>query len=94
MPEIDAALLARLLDLARQSEADALLPVIAEGRPQPLCAVYRRTTLEPFETAFSVGTRKVTAALAGVRCVRLPMEEVSQFQNVNTPQDWAAYAPG
>ena len=94
MPEIHAALLVRLLDAARQSEADALLPVTEEGRPQPLCAVYRRTSLTPFETAFSAGTRKVTAALAGIRCVRLPVEEVSQFQNVNTPEDWAAYAPG
>jgi molybdenum cofactor guanylyltransferase len=93
MPEIDAALLTRLLDAARQSEADALLPVTAEGRPQPLCAVYRRTSLAPFEAAFSAGTRKVTAALGRVRCVRLHME-VSQFQNVNTPEDWAAYGSG
>ena len=94
MPEIDAGLLTRLLDRARQSEADVLLPVTAEGRPQPLCAVYRRSSLGPLETAFSAGTRKVTTALTGVRCLRLPMEEVSQFQNVNTPEDWAAYAPG
>jgi molybdenum cofactor guanylyltransferase len=94
MPAIDATLLAHLLDAARQSGDDALLPVTAEGRPQPLCAVYRRTCLAPFEMAFSEGTRKVTTALAAVRCARLPMEEVSQFQNVNTPEDWAAYASG
>jgi molybdenum cofactor guanylyltransferase len=94
MPEIDAGLLIRLLDAARQFEADALLPVTSEGPPQPLCAVYRRTSLAPLETAFSTGIRKVTTALAGVRCLRLPMEEVSQFQNVNTPEDWAAYVPG
>jgi molybdenum cofactor guanylyltransferase len=94
MPQIGAALLVRLLDAARQSDSDALLPVTAEGRPQPLCAVYRRTCLAPFEMAFSEGTRKVTTALAAVRCLHLPMEEVSQFQNVNTPEDWAAYASG
>lgn len=94
MPQIGAELLFRLLDAARRSGPDALLPVTAEGRPQPLCAVYRRTCLAPFETAFSEGTRKVTGALAAVRCLRLPIEEVSQFQNVNTPEDWAAYASG
>lgn len=94
MPEVNSALFTRLLDAAKQCEADALLPVTAEGRPQPLCAVYRCASLAALETAFSAGTRKVTAALASVRCLRLPMEEVSQFQNVNTPEDWAAYAPG
>jgi molybdenum cofactor guanylyltransferase len=94
MPNIDAALLSRLLDAAKQSSPDALLPVTPEGRPQPLCAVYRRTCLAPFEKAFSEGARKVAAALAAVRCLRPPMGEVSQFQNVNTPEDWAAYASG
>jgi molybdopterin-guanine dinucleotide biosynthesis protein A len=94
MPEIDAGLLTRLLDAARQFGADVLLPVTAEGRPQPLCSVYRGACLAPLESAFSAGTRKVTAALAAVRCARLSMEEVSQFQNVNTPEDWAAYVSG
>lgn len=92
MPEIDAPLLARLMDAAWRSGACALLPVTAEGRAQPLCAVYARACLAPFEAAFADGIRKVTAAIAGVRCLRLPMQEVSPFQNVNTPEDWAAYA--
>jgi molybdenum cofactor guanylyltransferase len=94
MPEIGSLLLSRMLDAARQTAPDALLPITADGRAQPLCAVYRSTCLAPFEIAFAEGARKVTAALAAVRCVRLPMEEVSQFQNVNTPEDWRAYASG
>jgi molybdopterin-guanine dinucleotide biosynthesis protein A len=100
MPGLDAQLLARLLQTARQSEAGVLLPIVRvgvdESRPQPLCAVYRKTCLAPLEAAFAQGTRKVTAALAAVRTVRVPMEmeEVPQFQNVNTPEDWSAYAAG
>jgi molybdopterin-guanine dinucleotide biosynthesis protein A len=94
MPEIGGALLSGLLNAAKRSGADALLPVTPEGRPQPLCAAYRRTSLDRFEAVFAAGTRKVTAALDAVRCVRLPTEEVAQFQNVNTPEDWAAYARG
>jgi molybdenum cofactor guanylyltransferase len=91
MPELNARLLRRLLEEAKISAADALLPVTGE-RPQPLCAVYRRACLGTLDEAFSKGVRAVTAALAGVRVVRLPMEEMSPFQNVNTPEDWAAYA--
>jgi len=94
MPEIDAPLLTRLIDLAGRSDTDVLLPLTAERRPEPLCAVYRRTCLDVLEKAFAGGTRKVTAALEAVRTLRLPMEEVAQFQNVNTPEDWAGYAAG
>jgi molybdenum cofactor guanylyltransferase len=94
MPGIDAILLGRLLESARASGADVLLPISAGDRPQPLCAAYRANCLAPFETAFGGGVRKMTAALEAVTVRRLPMEEVLQFQNVNTPEDWAAYAPG
>jgi molybdopterin-guanine dinucleotide biosynthesis protein A len=92
MPEIGAPLLTRLMDLATQSGADVLLPLTVENRPEPLCAVYRRACLPALETAFAGGVRKVTAALEAMRTLRLPVEEVAQFQNVNTPEDWAGYA--
>jgi molybdenum cofactor guanylyltransferase len=92
MPGLGAAILARLIGTARQSDADALVPVTPDRRPQPLCAVYRRSCAAPFEQAFAGGSRAVTAALATVRCLRLPIAETGEFQNVNTPEDWAAYA--
>jgi molybdenum cofactor guanylyltransferase len=94
MPQLDAAVLHGLLQTAAESGADALLPVGPEGRPEPLCALYHRRCLEPFAAAFASGVRKVTAALETVRTVRLPMAEVSLFQNVNTPEEWAGHAAG
>jgi molybdopterin-guanine dinucleotide biosynthesis protein A len=94
MPHLDPELLRGLLKTAAESGADALLPLGPEGRPEPLCALYRRWCLAPFATAFDAGVRKVTAALETVRAVRLPMAEVSLFQNVNTPEEWAGHAAG
>jgi molybdenum cofactor guanylyltransferase len=94
MPQLDPELLRGLLKTAAESAADALLPVGPDGRPEPLCALYHRRCLEPMGTAFAAGIRKVTAALDTVRTVRLPMAEVSLFQNVNTPEDWAGHAAG
>jgi molybdopterin-guanine dinucleotide biosynthesis protein A len=94
MPRLDAELLRGLLRTALDSEADALLPLGAEGRPEPLCAFYRRRCLKPFEDAFAAGVRKVTAALETVRTVRVPVAEVSLFQNVNTPEEWSGHAAG
>jgi molybdopterin-guanine dinucleotide biosynthesis protein A len=91
MPEISAIFLAGLVDRAAQSPADVLLPFDGEGRPQPLCAVYHRRALAVLLQHFSNGVRKVTAALAGLSVERLAVAELSLFQNVNTPEDWAAY---
>ena len=44
------------------------------------------------EDHFNRGVRKVTAALAGLAVERLAVAELSLFQNVNTPEDWAPYA--
>ena len=94
MPQLDPEVLRGLLKTAAEAGADALLPVGPEGRPEPLCALYHRSCLEPFAAAFAAGMRKVTAALETVRTVRLPMAEASLFQNVNTPEEWAGHAAG
>jgi molybdopterin-guanine dinucleotide biosynthesis protein A len=52
------------------------------------------TALAPRELHFSRGARKVTPALEGVPTVRLSVQELAPFQNVNTPEDWARYAAG
>jgi molybdopterin-guanine dinucleotide biosynthesis protein A len=92
MPEVSAAFLGELLERAMRSPAEVLLPYGPDGLPQPLCAVYRRRTLAALEEQFARGVRQVTRALSGLAVERFVVAEVSLFQNVNTPQDWAAYA--
>lgn len=91
MPELNADFLRRLVAKAMESDSEVLMPVTADGRQQPLCAVYRRDCLPTLQAAFSTGIRAVTRALTAVRCVRLPVESSLPFQNVNTPEDWSAY---
>ena len=88
-PPLEA--LPRILEAAEQSGADALVPSGPSGVPEPLCAVYHRRSLGGLEAAFGAGERKVTVALARVRTTMLPFAELSLFQNVNTPEDWAVY---
>jgi molybdopterin-guanine dinucleotide biosynthesis protein A len=92
MPEISADFLAELLARALRSPADVVLPYGPDHLPQPLCAVYNRRALAVMEEHFTRGVRKVTEALAGLAVERLEVAELLRFQNVNTPEDWAAYA--
>lgn len=94
MPELTSAFLARLLDAAAESDAEVLMPLGRGGLPEPLCAVYRLSARDQVQAAFDAGARKVTAALAGLRTFHLAVPDLKQFQNVNTPEDWAVYAAG
>ena len=94
MPALEFVFLNRLFDAAERSNSQILLPVDAAGIPQPLCAVYHRQSLPALQRAFDAGIRKVTAAFDALRVDTLVVEQVEHFQNVNTPEDWAAYASG
>lgn len=91
MPALSAGFLGQLLAAADRCEGDALVPVGPSGRLEPLCGVYHRRSRQGLYAAFLGGARKVAVALEGIRCVVWPVPEVSYFQNVNTPEDWAAY---
>ena len=92
MPEITPGFLRNLLDTAESRGCAVLLPESTEGRFEPLCAIYRRDVLDVLENQFHEGVRKVTAAFEGLDVARIYIGEGTSFQNVNTPEDWAAYA--
>jgi len=91
-PLIPAALLGALL--AAADEYDAVVPVVG-GRPEPLCAVYRNTCLEPVQRCLETGGRKMTSFWPEIRVRTLGHEElaafgdpVELFRNLNTPEDY------
>jgi len=93
MPGLTADFLSRLLDAAEDAGADALVPTTPAGQLEPLCAVWHGRSRDAMEGAFAGGIRQVSRALEALRWDRYPVQQVAQFQNVNTPEDWAGYAP-
>jgi molybdopterin-guanine dinucleotide biosynthesis protein A len=91
MPGLTPEFLRKLMDTAEASGGDALVPASPRG-PEPLCAVYHRRARPPLHAAFERGVRQIAAALEEVRTVHFPVPELSPFQNVNTPEEWAPYA--
>lgn len=92
MPRLSREFLESLLDAAEHSGADALIPTGPTGLPEPLCAVYSRRCRTALDQAFARGVRKVTDALTDARVAPFQVSEAVYFQNVNTPEDWAAHA--
>ena len=91
MPDLEANFLRQLLDAADSCGAVALVPAGPSGRLEPLCAAYHRKALGGLEAAFARGVRKIATALEEVDTVTWPVPELSCFQNVNTPEEWAPY---
>jgi molybdopterin-guanine dinucleotide biosynthesis protein A len=92
MPELSAEFLSGLIAEARGCGVEALIPLGAEGVPQPLCAMYHRECLAAFEAAFAAGIRSMKEAVKTIRVQWLTPKEFKYFRNVNTPEEWAAYA--
>lgn len=96
LPFVTGELFARLSSL--RENFDAVVPVQQDGRPQPLCALYR---VEPCrkraEELIAAGERRPRALLRAVETRRVEMAELADmegaplfFTNVNTPEDYLA----
>jgi molybdopterin-guanine dinucleotide biosynthesis protein A len=91
MPDLTAPFLTRLLQTVENTEYDCLLPAGMSGRPEPLCAVYRRRALPVIRRALEDGVRKVLDGLDGLRVQVLHIEGPGPFRNINTPDEWIEY---
>jgi molybdopterin-guanine dinucleotide biosynthesis protein A len=95
LPFVTGPLFERLAAL-RGNQADAVVPVQADGRPQPLCALYRRETCLPAaEKLIESGQHTPRLMLAAVRTRWIETSELEDlpgatnfFFNVNTQADF------
>ena|SRR5438094_5725223 len=94
LPFVTAELFERLIGLA--DHWDAIVPLQSDGRPQPLCAIYRRSAcLATARKAIANGEHSPRALLDQVNTRYVPFTELSDldgsdyfFFNVNTPENY------
>jgi molybdopterin-guanine dinucleotide biosynthesis protein A len=93
LPFVTTELFRRLISMANDT-VDAIVPVQTDGRPQPVCALYRRICLPEIDELVDAGEHMPRALLANVRTRYLEFAELSDldgannfFFNVNTPKD-------
>lgn len=95
LPFVTRDLFERLKTFADES-FDAIVPLQPDGRPQPVCALYRKTCLPEIERLVSAGEHTPRALLANVRTRYVQFTELEDlpgaenfFMNLNTPEDFA-----
>lgn len=89
MPAVTADLACRLV-AAAGPDVDAVVPRV-DGRPEPVCAVYRTSAAGPIAAALAEGRLKAADALDGLRVRWLDGEDSAQFANLNTPAEYRAF---
>ena len=94
LPNIGPQFLEMLFRRAESSNVDAVIPLAADGREQPLCAVYNKSMVEPLRQAVQSGVAKITAAIHGANLAYLLPPEYAvvdpsgeMLLNVNRPDD-------
>ncbi len=96
MPLVTADLFSKLIQEAKHHpEADAIIP-IANGRIQPLCALYKYTCKDSIENELLLGDKRVMAALKQlkVRHVMIEDKDLESFTNVNTIEEYMLIRKG
>lgn len=93
LPFVTSKLFDRLKGFAGDN-LDAIVPIQSDGRPQPVCALYRRTCLPEIENLVAAGQHMPRALLGKLRTHHVPFEQLATlagaanfFFNVNTPED-------
>lgn len=95
LPLVTSDLFTRLWDFNSEM-FDAIVPIQPDGRPQPLCSIYRRdTTSAESARLIAAGEHMPRALLAQVRTRWVEFRELADlpgaehfFLNVNTPDDY------
>ncbi len=95
LPFVTGSLLKRLASFASE-QFHAIAPMQADGRPQPLCALYRRDECLPVvEQLIRDGELRPRVLLERVRTCRVSFDELTDldgaslfFTNINTPEDY------
>ncbi len=95
LPFVNGRMLTYLAVRALNSGSDVTVSCSRDGRPQPLCAVYRRRALYAVRTRLALGANKVSGFFHMVHCNAIPWRDVARagftpsvFDNMNTPEEY------
>ena len=69
---------------------DAAVPRI-DGRPEPVCAAYRKSALPVISAALDSGHRRAAEVLAGMEVTWLEDIAGDVVRSLNTPDDWLRF---
>jgi len=92
IPEVDTALLGKMLRLAEGF--DVVVPRTGPDRYEPLFAVYRKSAAAAARAVLAAGKRRITEIFDRCRVRFVDLEGEPGFTNVNTIEDYQGFTKG
>jgi len=89
IPEINGELIARLFEASQG--ADIVTPVSADGRYEPLYALYRRSVARIAEELLGEGKKKVSDLFDRVNTAYIFFTDEGWYRNLNSIDDYMSY---
>ncbi len=78
------------ITVAAARMCDAAVPRI-DGRPEPVCAAYRRSALPVITAALDAGNRRAADVLAGLEVTWLEHISAEVVRSLNTPDEYVRF---
>ena len=91
MPAISSGALRLLLQETAGTDCQSIVPIGPTG-PEPLCAIYHRGCLTALEKAIAEGRFRMRDIVNELRTCFFAGIDPACFVNLNTPDDFAAFA--
>lgn len=88
MPYVTAEIAAMTVAAARM--CDAAVPRV-DGRPEPVCAAYRKSALPVITAALDAGTRRAADILSGLDVTWLEDINAEAVRSINTPEEYLRF---
>jgi len=89
IPQIPLPFVRRML--AEAGQADVVIPVTADGKEQPLFAVYRRSVRRCMNEALAQGERRISHIYGRCKVRFMELEDAGWFANLNTMADYRKF---
>jgi molybdopterin-guanine dinucleotide biosynthesis protein A len=89
VPRVELPVVRRML--AEAEEADAVVPVTADGKQQPLFAVYRRSVRHCMEAALASGARRLSDIHGLCKVHFMMLDDTGWFANLNTMAEYEQF---
>jgi molybdopterin-guanine dinucleotide biosynthesis protein A len=88
-PNIHLPYVRKMLRIAEQY--DAVIPMLEDGKYEPLFAVYRKSVTGHCHDLINAGHRKISDLFERVRIKFLPFHDSDWYENLNTAEDLKRY---
>jgi molybdenum cofactor guanylyltransferase len=88
IPDIDLALVHRMLDEAIKGKFEIVVPAVGDGKYEPLFAVYRKSTLKAINDVLASGGRKISDVFAYCKTKFIELDGADRLVNLNTMTDY------